>query len=796
MATIIEIVISLAVLAGFGVLGMLWTGVALAETSRQVFGSVLTADLARAAFFGGMLAVCMARVAWQKGSMIWRGAALALAASCGVGVIGGLGLAWNRTLLWSELTDWLQPLAILCYALVLGWIVFRRYSTRQQERRLPWRTMLLAVGLGLLAAAWWPAAGALGTLSELLLAGIEALGISLMGAICLTLVFWYEDTLPVQHPIRMGLLAGLVCWAALTPVFAIRGWSAQGLLVVMPGLFFSLTAASLVVSSRLFQTKGAGWIAWAFLFPALLLPLAFTNGQEGDWLPGGLPSATNTAFLISVVTCLVMTTGIFLFGKKVHAWKLSSIWQSWLPVGGMALGLVLVGGVYAAFGHVGLQPDTFFVVMVDQPSTSFANEVKDPAARREAVYQELVKQAQKSQSSLRAYLDAQGVRYTPYYLVNGLEMEGNPILRNVLAQRSDVARILNSPHLRPQPPLTGKIVLAEERPKPAQLPWGIQSIGSERVWSALRDKSGRSIDGQGIVIGAIGTGVDWTHPDLQASYLGAAGRHDYTWYDPWEGTPAPVDTNGIGTHTLGTVVGSNGIGVAPGARWIACRSLARDLGNPPLYLSCMQFLLAPFPQHGSAFQDGDPSRGANIIDAAWICPAWEGCDDVTLSIAVQHLADAGQMFVTGTGNDGPACSSIVSPGLSGDALTVGALGKNGLIAPSSSRGPITADGSGRLKPDLIAPGVSILSDLPDGRYAEFNGTSMAAAHVAGVVALMWSANPALIGNIEQTKQLLAQTAHYQSAPNPCGSTTHLQNNDYGYGVVDAYQAVQQALNVK
>lgn len=183
-----------------------------------------------------------------------------------------------------------------------------------------------------------------------------------------------------------------------------------------------------------------------------------------------------------------------------------------------------------------------------------------------------------------------------------------------------------------------------------------------------------------------------------------------------------------------------------------------------------------------------------MVDAAWICPSWEGCDSLTLSIAIRHIADAGQMFVTGAGNDGPACGSIVSPGLSGDALTVGASGKDGLIAPSSSRGPITSDGSGRIKPDLLAPGVGIISDLPDGRYAEFNGTSMAASYVAGVVTLMWSANPALIGQIERTKQILTQTARFHAAPNSCGVGSGNHNNDYGYGIVDAYEAVKAALS--
>ena len=292
--------------------------------------------------------------------------------------------------------------------------------------------------------------------------------------------------------------------------------------------------------------------------------------------------------------------------------------------------------------------------------------------------------------------------------------------------------------------------------------------------------------------GVASTGVDWHHPDLHDQYLGSDGQHDYTWFDPWEGTTAPVDTNGIGTHTLGTVLGANGIGVAPGAHWIACRSLARDQGNLALYLDCMQFLLAPFPQVGDPFMDGDPTRGAHIINAAWNCPHWEGCDASTLSIAIEHLNNAGQMFVTGAGNDGPTCGSIGSPGLAEAALTVGAIDASGAIANFSGRGPITLDGSGRAKPDIVAPGAAIISSLPDARYAEFDGTSMATSHVAGVVALLWSANPSLVGDIERTRQIIAETAHYMPVSDVCGSGTEKRNNVYGYGVVDALEAVRVA----
>jgi subtilisin family serine protease len=208
----------------------------------------------------------------------------------------------------------------------------------------------------------------------------------------------------------------------------------------------------------------------------------------------------------------------------------------------------------------------------------------------------------------------------------------------------------------------------------------------------------------------------------------------------------------------------------------------------------MQFLFAPFPQHGNPFTDGIPARGAHIVNGGWYCPPWEGCDAITLSIAIEHLRHAGQMFVAGAGNDGPACGTIGPPGLAEAALTVGAVDRHGVIADFSGRGPVTLDGSGRAKPDVVAPGVGILSSLPDGRYAEFGGTSMAVSHVAGLVALLWSANPALIGDIPRTEQIIAETAHDVPVPNVCGAGNGKPNNVYGFGVVDALEAVRMALD--
>ena len=116
------------------------------------------------------------------------------------------------------------------------------------------------------------------------------------------------------------------------------------------------------------------------------------------------------------------------------------------------------------------------------------------------------------------------------------------------------------------------------------------------------------------------------------------------------------------------------------------------------------------------------------------------------------------------------------------------------MADFSSRGPVVADGSGRVKPDIVAPGVNILSSTPEGTYAEFSGTSMAGPHIVGVVALIWSAQPNLIGDIDATEKLIEDTAQpYNGAiPDPCGSGGK-SSNVYGFGVVDVYKAVKQAL---
>ena len=327
-------------------------------------------------------------------------------------------------------------------------------------------------------------------------------------------------------------------------------------------------------------------------------------------------------------------------------------------------------------------------------------------------------------------------------------------------------------------------------------------IDAPRVWTEF------GVTGQGIVVGQSDSGVDGSHPALASSYRGAATGDDYNWLDPWSGTPSPRDLEGHGTHTLGTAVGQGGIGVAPGATWMACANLERNLANPALYLDCMQFMLAPYPQDGDPFTDGQPARSANVLNNSWGCPEeFEGCDSLSLEPAVAAMRAAGIFVVASAGNSGPACGTVTDPiALYDESFSVGAVDRLGNLAMFSSRGPVSVDGSGRVKPDIAAPGVSVLSAYPGGTYETASGTSMAGPHVAGVVALLWSANPDLIGDIERTEQILIDSARpftgtvnslsgVNSAATTCGATGpgSTPSNYAGYGIVDAYRAVKMAL---
>jgi len=369
-----------------------------------------------------------------------------------------------------------------------------------------------------------------------------------------------------------------------------------------------------------------------------------------------------------------------------------------------------------------------------------------------------------------------------------MEIRGGTLVRLYLLTRPEVDRVIPSPRLRPAPEVAS-LDMHGDTSLPSGVGWNVQMIGADKVW---REFGAR---GQGIVIGQSDTGADAAHPAIHDQYRGLTSGDDYNWFDPWGLAASPTDVIGHGTHTLGTILGQDGIGVAPDATWFACANLRRNLSDPALYLDCMQFMLAPFPQKGDPFKDGDPTRAADVMNDSWGCPELEGCDPNALLYAANNLRDAGIFVVVSTGNDGPSCNTVNAPlALYDSVFSVGAIDQSGDMAYFSSRGPVSADGSGRMKPDIVAPGVNILSSLPGGSYGSSDGTSMAGPHVVGAVALLWSAAPSLIGDIDRTEQILIDSAQPYIGDKSFGCFEGgTPNAAYGYGMVDVYAAVKEAL---
>lgn len=451
--------------------------------------------------------------------------------------------------------------------------------------------------------------------------------------------------------------------------------------------------------------------------------------------------------------------------------------------------LIFCAWVFIYLGEPGHHGETMLVIMSEQVDLSSIDMQADPIGRREAVYSQLTSFSIEKQSSLCSLLDRLQIPFQSYYLVNAVRVPQNPFLRLWLGLRSDVDRILDDPELRPLPeelPVREGI-----EPTLSTIPWNISAIQAERVWKELH------VTGKGIIIGQSDSGAEWRHPELKDAYLGSEGEHSLTWYDPWNGSQEPTDISGHGTHTLATIVGKH-TGVAPEAHWIACVNLARNLGNPSRYLDCMQFVFAPFPQGGNPSKDGKPSKGANILNNSWGCPEIEGCDSGVFQPALAALKSAGIFFVASAGNDGPLCGSLnVPPPIYREAFAVGAIDRYGKLAEFSSIGIESDENGSASKPDLIAPGVAVLSALPRASYGSLSGTSMAGPHVAGTVALMWSANPKLIGNIDLTLQILQETADPYTGPLPdCPGADNYPSTAVGYGVLNAYDVVRMALEIQ
>jgi subtilisin family serine protease len=445
------------------------------------------------------------------------------------------------------------------------------------------------------------------------------------------------------------------------------------------------------------------------------------------------------------------------------------------------------------------------IILADQADLSGAKLLKTKLEKGRFVRDALWNKKEATQGPILKWLDEHKLEHRSFYIVNAIWVKGHYDDALTMALRSDIARVEGNPRVKglpdAAPALPAPSVLAPQPDSPDTVEPGINYTHAPLVWA-------EGFFGQGIVVAGADTGFRWTHNAIKPHYRGWNGStadHDFNWHDSihdsvgnpcGNDSPQPCDDFGHGTHTLGTAIGDdnagNQIGMAPQASAIGCRNMDEGNGTPARYMECFEWFLAPYPVGGNSGQ-GDPSKAPDITSNSWACPSSEGCSSGTLQAGVAAQRAAGIEMVCAAENSGPSCSTVIDPpAIYDESYTVGALNTGSdTIASFSSRGPVTSDGSMRLKPDICAPGTSTRSawNTSDSSYAFLDGTSMATPHIAGAVALLWSAHPELKNNPDATEPVLNSTAvHILS--NVCDSgSPKTPNNTFGNGRVDILAAV-------
>lgn len=404
--------------------------------------------------------------------------------------------------------------------------------------------------------------------------------------------------------------------------------------------------------------------------------------------------------------------------------------------------------------------------------------------QRVAVISELKVTASNSQDRVLSFLREQKrignvKEFQSFFIINGIGVKGTKDVAEKIATFPEVEEIFLDPVIQ-----TGavKVENIDERILPNNfIEWNIDRVNAPAAWDA-------GFDGTGVVVAVLDTGAQWNHPALKNNYRGynqstGAVDHTYSWFDPINKNYSPYDDHGHGTHVTGTVVGtepdgSPSIGAAPGAKWIGVKILdenGRGFGSD--MVKGAEWIMAP---------GGRADLAPDIVNNSW--GSSSGLNEWFRGI-VQSWIDAGIFPVFAAGNEdyehpnGP--KTIHAPANYPESFAVGSTNYDDEHSYFSFQGPSPY---GHIKPDVVAPGESIVSSVPGSSYGIMFGTSMATPTVAGVAALVKQANPSL--NLMEIADILKETA----TPLTDENNRETPNNAYGHGLVNAYEAVQLAKN--
>jgi hypothetical protein len=292
--------------------------------------------------------------------------------------------------------------------------------------------------------------------------------------------------------------------------------------------------------------------------------------------------------------------------------------------------------------------------------------------------------------------------------------------------------------------------------------YGLKVMQVQKVWEEM------GIDGKGVVIGIMDTGVDSNHPSFGGRILQTKDFiSDYA-------DNVANDGQGHGSHCAGTILGGKdskgrSIGVAPSAKLVMAKIFS-DKGkttNSAIF-EAMQWMADP---------DGNPDTEdfPRVISNSW-----GGLMDDRHQEAIDTWEELGIIPIFAAGNSGPTPGTVSAPGGYKNVIAIGATDGSDEIANFSSRGPVDYQGETYIKPDVSAPGVKVYSVKNGGGFKALSGTSMATPHTAGVVGLMLQEDPHL--SLEETREILSASAVDLGQPG--------KDNDFGEGRIDAFEALR------
>jgi hypothetical protein len=425
------------------------------------------------------------------------------------------------------------------------------------------------------------------------------------------------------------------------------------------------------------------------------------------------------------------------------------------------------------------------------------------------VYRTLRDLADRSQADIKAQLDSLGADYRSFWIDNVIAVKNTDLnMLNALAKRGDVQALVQEPvGFIPEPENN-----AETKNQINAVVASVAQINAPDAWS-------QGYTGQGVSVGIIDSGTRYTHEALVNQYRGNLGGgvfdHNYNWFDDG-GSIEPQWPNPHGTHVSGTAVGDDGganqIGVAPGADWVSCLGCTSTSCPGTNLLACAQFMAAPTDLAGN---NPDPSRRVHVVNNSWgdcgqSYDGWyQGSVDAWIAAGVVPVFSNGNASNCGYSAP-PGLNTVGNPARYGSVLGIGSTGNaDGQYASHSNWGPTDDPNDGTdptlpdpmgyndLKPNVVAPGVSICSAYAtgDANYTcGFTGTSMSSPAATGVIALMISAAPSLAGDYATLGTLLMETANpvpYDSGEGGEGPG-NVPNYATGWGEIDALAAVTAA----